>query len=371
MTRRDSAFMAFMMLGAFLVVGQLYLILPLITVIAETYHVSQPQAVMAGTLFGCAYAAGFLIFGGLSDRLGRKRVIIGALLSTAFASLLTSQMSDYRWVLMCRMLQGLVSSAFPPAALSLVAEQLPSDKRPLGISLMSLAFLSAAPLLQFIVVISNADFTHLMLVLSISYLLVMLALIWMIKADEPRMQRHVSGSRSLFADRGLWIVWSVAATVLFSFVMFYSGAEYFAEAQGIDVQMLRLVGIIPVFLSLLAGSLIRKFGAPFVARLGVSLIALSLILAFVQTTSTWFMAAIIMPAGVAFSLPGLIGTTAMRADQSNRGLALAIYSFTLFLGASLAPQLGQVIAPFSATLFWLLPFCLTACGAIALNFIKL
>jgi MFS family permease len=145
LTGRHGALLVLLMACGFLVVGQLYITIPLVDGIAARFAVDPAEAALAGTAFGLAYAAGFLLFGPLSDRHGRKRMIVIGLAATGLATALVGMAGGFGVLLAARVAQGLAASIFPPAALALVTEELPPRHRPLGVSLMSFAFLGAAP----------------------------------------------------------------------------------------------------------------------------------------------------------------------------------------------------------------------------------
>lgn len=101
-------------------VGQLYVTLPLAPALASRWQITTGQAAWVGSAFGFAYAAGFLLLGRLSDRVGRRTVLLFSLLATAVASVLVAVSMHFGMLLAARALQGLVAAAFPPAALALV-----------------------------------------------------------------------------------------------------------------------------------------------------------------------------------------------------------------------------------------------------------
>lgn len=150
MNVREFLLMPILMAAALLVVGQLYVTLPLVSDLADHWQVTPGLASWTGSSFGFAYAAGFLLLGRLSDHHGRRRIMLASLCATALASVAVAAASNFGMLLVARALQGLVASAFPPAALALVAEVLSPARRPWGISLLSFAFLAAAPLAQFL-----------------------------------------------------------------------------------------------------------------------------------------------------------------------------------------------------------------------------
>lgn len=371
MPLRHVGLMMLLMACGFIVVGQLYVTIPLVGDIASRFAVEPSRAALAGSAFGIAYAAGFLVFGPLSDRYGRKSVLVVGLVATGLTTALVGFASGFGFLLVARALQGLAASAFPPAALSLVTESLPPEQRPFGVSLMSFAFLGAAPLAQFFAAQAGGGLPAIMLELAPAYLAGAVGLFFAVKPQPaqatPTDGTHSGGFTLLLRDRGMLAAWGAAVTVLFGFVAFHAGAQALDADIHVDLQTLRLIGLPPLLLTFAAAPLTRRFGAPATARIGLLLTALSLGLAIAGTPNVLMLASVLLSAGVAFAIPGLIATVAGRATNANRGLALAVYTFTLFLGASLAPPIAQALATGGTIPLFLLPVGLLLLGAFALS----
>lgn len=88
MKTQDYRLLMLLMLGAVLIVGQLYVTLPMTSALASNWQVTTGQAAWAGSAFGFAYAAGFLLLGRLSDLHGRPRVLLLSLAATAVPGLI-------------------------------------------------------------------------------------------------------------------------------------------------------------------------------------------------------------------------------------------------------------------------------------------
>ncbi|MFM9271171.1 MFS transporter [Halomonas elongata] len=354
----------------FLVVGQLYITIPLVPDIAGQFAISPERAALIGSAFGCAYAIGFLVFGPLSDHYGRRCLILFGLSATAFATLFVSWAQSFEMLLASRAVQGFVAAAFPPAALSLIAEELPPAQRPFGVSLMSFAFLGAAPLAQVFADGTNAGLPGIMLRLAPLYLIMAIVLAFVIRAGNGRteqagsLREHLA---SLLRSAGILTAWGAAVTVLFGFVSLHAGAQALGDRLGVDLQTLRLVGLPPLLLTFAAALLTRRHGASFTARLGLILAGLALALAVMATSWVVMAASMVLSAGVAFAVPGLIATVAGHATNANRGLALAIYTFSLFIGASLAPPVVQALAQIAIAPLWLLPASLLLMAAFGIT----
>lgn len=125
------------------VMSQVYLPMPLLAEVAKRYGVTVPTAGLVLPVFSIAYATGFLVFGPLSDRVGRKAVMVPGLLALAIASVLVVLAPAFETLVGARIVQGFVSAALPPVALAYLPEALPRKAREFGIACMSTAFLLA------------------------------------------------------------------------------------------------------------------------------------------------------------------------------------------------------------------------------------
>lgn len=114
-------------------------------------------------------------------------------------------------------------------------------------------------------------------------------------------------------------------------------------------------------------AVIQRWGAQRVASSGLAVAALGLFLVAMSGDQglLWLLAAsVIFVAGVGISVPGLIAFTSTRAPASARGLAVALYTFVLFLGASLGPWIARLGGAWgNTTLFLVLAACLAAVAA--------
>jgi YNFM family putative membrane transporter len=134
---------------ALLVLAQLYLAITLAPVIGEALGGGGPAAAAAlGTTYALAYGLGFLIFGPLSDRYGRKPILVAGMAVLAVATAGMAAASSLAMVAAVRTVQGLVAASFSAVALAYVGEALPPRWRSTGIGAMSTAFLSAGILGQ-------------------------------------------------------------------------------------------------------------------------------------------------------------------------------------------------------------------------------
>jgi putative MFS transporter len=97
--------------------------------IAQTFGVTVPQALQTGTLFFVGMLVGAFAFGRLADRIGRRPVLIAAVLIDACFGVASAFAPDLAWLLALRFLTGIGVGGTLPVDYTLMAEFLPSDRR--------------------------------------------------------------------------------------------------------------------------------------------------------------------------------------------------------------------------------------------------
>lgn len=370
MPMRHLALVILLMFTALIVVGQLYLTIPLTDDIAALFGTDPVAAAWSGTAFGLAYALGFLVWGPMSDRIGRRIVLLCGLIGTGLVTLLLGALDSFALFLAGRALQGFVASSFPPVALSLVNEALAPERRPLGVSLISFAFLAAAPVAQFTGVGLPASPTEFMLLIAPLYFVMAAGLAIVLQKGTGGGASGVAAPAEgrfsgLMSNPVVVSGWAAALTVLFGFVSFQAGTAMGATDE-VDPQVVRLVGLPPLALSLVAAPISKRFGPSMTARIGLLTAAVGLILAGFGG-GVIVVAAVLVSGGVGLAVPGLIAMLAGAAMDHNRGLALSLYTFSLFVGASLASPVAAVLAPLGAALFYGVPAALLLAAVVAIS----
>jgi len=139
----SNLLLAQMVICALTVVSALYLPIPILDLLAKNYAVSPISASMSISSFGLAYAFGFLFFGALSDRIGRKNVITYGLSALTLITLLLIWASNWQAFILLRSLQGFAAATFPTTALVYLSERGTPNQRVWGMAWITTALLGA------------------------------------------------------------------------------------------------------------------------------------------------------------------------------------------------------------------------------------
>lgn len=332
-----------------IVVSSVYLTLPLLSVFEDVFQISSSKAAWAGSAFSFAFAGGGLLFGGLSDRYGRKKMMISGLCLLTVTTLVIGTVDEFQWVIVLRVLQGLAASMFPPSVLAYAIEMFPTNKRVTILGFISTAFLMASIVGQIYssIVVLELSWNYVFYILGPVYFVSFILITICIPNDKTQKPvgnfftpfRHIGG---IFKKKGLPLCYIISATLFISLVGFFStlGSYLSSSLFGLshqEILWVRAVGIIGMFISPFDGRLVTKIGVKNVLWCGLILASIGLGLVGVwENLAFLILASIVFTAGIAMALPALITLIGTLAGEL-RASALSFHMFMLFIGASLAP----------------------------------
>ncbi len=97
--------------------------------IASTFGIPVPTALQTGTMFFVGMLIGAFVFGRLADRIGRRPVLMMAVVIDAICGVASAFAPDFQWLLLLRFLTGIGVGGTLPVDYTMMAEFLPSDRR--------------------------------------------------------------------------------------------------------------------------------------------------------------------------------------------------------------------------------------------------
>ena len=366
---------AALVVTALLVLTQLYAAIPLLAPISADLHGNATVAL--STAFSLTYAAGFLIWGPVSDHYGRRRTMALALgiltVSTGCCALAPSLPA----LAALRAIQGLSASGFAPVSLAYLSEALAPPRRAGAIGAMSTSFLVAGIVGQ---VLASLVALHLgwrwFFPLCGGLLAVALAAVLAVVHDAA----HASGPsgsslRGQFASLGRLalrpavLALSLAhVTLLMVFVAMYTGIGGHLESLGMrpsTIILIRLAALPAMFLSLGAGRFAARRSWAQIARLGFGVSTLGMLgeALLAGSLAGLVAASVVYVAGVALAAPAMISLYG-QVSAPNRGSGMALNGFILFVGTSAGPLLATSSPTFRALALALTGILVLALAAV-------
>jgi MFS transporter, YNFM family, putative membrane transport protein len=330
---------------ALLVLTQLYLAIPLAPVVGEALGGGGAAAAL-GTAYSLAYALGFLVFGPLSDRYGRKVVLVPGMAALAIATAGLAAASSLPLVALLRTVQGLLAASFAAVALAYAGEALPPRWRSTGIGAVATAFLVAGIVGQVYAqaVAQALGWRWVFALAAPAFALAAVALATVLveparSAPATSLSQKYRELGALALRRELALPYLATCTVLLSFVAMYAALGPLLRTRfGLDgtaVLLVRLAGLPGMVLAPLAGWLVGRFGPVRVAVTGFMVAAAGLAAQAltVAALSALIIASAVFVAGIATIVPAMIALISGRAGSTRAG-ALGLGGLTLFAGAS-------------------------------------
>lgn len=350
------------------VVGQLYLPIPVMSQLQQEIQAKAIQAPTLIAIFGYSYACGFLVFGPLSDKYGKKPILITGMTGLVFLTFLVSKNNDFLFI--TRMLQGFFAASYPPLILAYMGQHFPEGIKNTAISAMSFAFLSAVILSQlFIVYIAGSSFFIAEKILMGVYFTAILIIFITIKSDKKQTSNSLlsvlSNIPKVLCNKQLIRFFSYTFFLLLAFVSFYLILSSNPVLSKNELFFIRLIGLPAMLLTFVAPRLNHLLGVNKVISLAFSLQMASLLMAgiFYQFNFSmgYMLSSFLLSSATALLVPTLISCVGQSSNPEERGTAISLYTFILFCGASSAPLLVNKLSSYltTETLFFALSFVYT------------
>jgi DHA1 family bicyclomycin/chloramphenicol resistance-like MFS transporter len=353
------------------------MMLPALPNIASTFHIetaNRPQMILSTFLIG--FGIGQFVMGPLSDRFGRRPVLVDGMVLYCIASVLAITASSFEMLLLARVLEGLGTSATRVIATSIVRDCYAGRRMASVMSLAMMVFI-AVPVIapsfgQAVMLLTQ--WRGIFIVLTVYGVL---ALIWsalrmpetLAEADRrPLTVRDIlSAFRQTVTNRqtiGYALAAGCVQGALFAFVF---------SSQQIFTDIYKLGHYFPLaFAAMAVGVAIAGFlNSRIVGRIGMRVISHSALVGFVAVGGTMFVAEkagmLPLPLPLFMALGALMmfafglvfanfTALAMEPQGHIAGTASSLYgSITTLLGIGIGTVIGQdydgTLLPFSTGFF--------------------
>ncbi|HBV38283.1 MAG TPA: MFS transporter [Erwinia sp.] len=332
----------------------LYCVQPILPILSQVFGVSPAASSLSLSISTGTLALGLLVTGPLSDAVGRKPVMVTALMLAALFTLLSATMGSWHGILLMRALTGLALSGVAAVGMTYLSEEIHPNavafSMGLYISGNSIGGMSGRLLSGVI-----ADFTSWRVAIAAIGCLALAAalMFWKILPPSRHFRPASLRPRSLlinfrlhWRDSGLPLLFAEGFLLMGAFVTLFNYIGYrllsppWSLSQAV-VGLLSVVYLTGSWSSPKAGAMTAKYGRARVLLASMALMLTGVLITLANTLWLIFPGMMLFTAGffAAHSVAsGWIGPRTRRA----KGQASSLYLFSYYLGSSLAGTLGGV-----------------------------
>lgn len=346
--RANTAFF----LSAFAIFASLYSVQPLLPIFAAEFGLDAGTSSLALSATTATLAVALLLASWVADRLGRKTLMVWAILLTATLGLLLPFAPNWWSLIAIRMLMGLTLSGLPAVAMVYLAEEMDPDALgfSMGLYIGGTAIGGMAGRLVSGVLTDWIGWRPALLVLGLAIAVAALAVVLLLPTPHNSARSRL-GMRDLvrlvtvqFTDKGLPWLFASAFLLMGSFVTLYNYAGFRLALPPFDLSHSAIAAIFVVYLfgsisSAWAGGLAQRLGRRKVYWTLVLVMTTGVFLTLIPSTPVIIAGLAIATIGY-FAAHGIASAWVARRAVVGRAQASAIYLFAYYLGSSVLGTLG-------------------------------
>lgn len=334
---------AILYFGSFATMTDRFAIAPLLIPIAASFGVSLAAVSGAASLYYLAYGLMPPVYGVLSDRFGRVRVIRAALVGTAVADVLSALSPNLTALLVARFVTGAIACGVWPTTLVYLGDRYPFKARQQAITnvLVFVALGTTAGTLGAGLTAHVVSWRYFFLIPGSIALAVAIFLRGVPESLVARSNQNPIKQVASVLRRG-WAVFLLALAVLNGAVMF-GFVTYLAPALEANGQSPAIAGVVVAFYGLSVLVCTRGFGfvalripAALILAGGAAFLMIGYLIAGATQAVAAILAASVLAGGAYAFMQSTFQTWATDVVPEARGTATSLFSTAIFAGAALA-----------------------------------
>jgi len=340
--------------------------------ITEKFNVGMTQAGLILGLFSIFGLFGGMIGGGLTDRFGRRKIIIIGLVFSAVSTLSLGLVNRFATLIPLAVLIGLLSHFAGPAHSAMVADLLPEKQRQEGFGILrvvgNMAWIVGPTIGGFV---AQRSFLALFIIDSIISCVV--ALLFYLFMPETKPQHALEGEEKpegiLATFRGYFTVMRdkaymafLVAGILMGLVyqqMYNSLSVYLRDNHGIESQgygfLLTTSAIVVILFQFTITRVIKKRPPFLMMALGTFFYAIGFsMFGWVNAYPYFALAIIIITIGEMLVVPTSQALAANFAPEDMRGRYMAVFGLLWMIPATIGPgAAGYILDNYNPNLLWI------------------
>jgi MFS family permease len=345
------------------------LIFPFLSLyVTSHFNVGMTEVGIVFAVFAISSVVGSVFGGAMTDRFGRKSMLLFGLITSALSSLAMGFINDFRLFYLIAGLVGLLSNTAGPAQQAMVADLLPEEKRSQGFSVIRVIAnlaITIGPLIGGLM----ASYSFILLFISDAILSTITALIVFFSIPETKPELSGEEEDTLMQSLGgygdilrdwLFVVYVIVSIMIVTVYMQMNSSlpVYLRDVHGVTTKqfgyILSLNAGLVVFFQFWITRKISRYKPMFLIAIGSLLYAIGYAMyGFVSTYVLFLVAMVIITIGEMINAPTSQSIVANIAPVDMRGRYMAIFGLSWAISASIGPLLaGLVMDNFNPNWVW-------------------
>ncbi|MBJ7311804.1 MFS transporter [Rugamonas sp. CCM 8940] len=344
-----------MFFGGFSSFALLYCVQPLMPLLSHEFALTAAQSSLALSVSTAALAVSMLLLSSISERLGRKPLMVAAMAGAAVLTLLCAGAQNYPQLLLLRAALGAVLGGMPAIAMAYLGEEIEPASLGLsmGLYISGSAFGGMAGRVFTSLLSDWMSWRVAMLAVGLAGLLAA----WEFRRSLPA-SRHftpgrgdwralLEGVRQHCGDSGLPWLFAMAFLFMGCYVSFYNyiGYRLLAPPFGLSqslVGMVSLLYLLGIFSSVWAGRLADRLGRRRVQWMMLAMMLSGLLLTLSASLLLILAGAALFTFGF-FATHSVASSWVSRRAGAPKALASALYLFFYYMGSSVIGSASGVM----------------------------
>ncbi|NQS92310.1 MAG: MFS transporter [Chloroflexi bacterium] len=335
--------------------------------ITQKFGVGMTQAGIVLGTFSAFGLIGSMIGGALTDKFGRKTLILFGLVFSAVSTLALGLVNEFSILIPLAIMIGLLSNIAGPARQAMVADLLPEDKRQEGFGILrvvtNMSWIIGPTIGGFI-----ANRSYFMLFVLDAVISCIVAVIFYIYISETKPETAEEPESMLKTFAGYGVVLRDYAFVAFLVVSMLMGivyqqmyntlSVYLRDNHGIEPQgygfLLTISAITVILFQFTTTRVIKKYPAFIMMAVGVFFYMIGFgMYGFVSVFWLFAAAIVIITIGEMVIMPTSSALATNFAPEDMRGRYMAVFGLSWALPATVGPSLaGLVLDNYNPNLLW-------------------